>query len=82
MFGSDFEARLVFAYHLGGPPDRWPVRAPHTFRGEAYAFFTVRLSDYKAHARLRSPRWKTVSVARAAFCTAIRPVTEFGVGEE
>lgn len=74
VFGNDFEAQLVFAYLLGGPPDRWPSCRPHVFRGDYYAFLTVRLADYREHCRGRSDSWQTVSVPRAMYRRICRPV--------
>jgi hypothetical protein len=74
VFGPEFEARFVFTYLLEGPPDRWPVAVPYSFRGESYAFLFVRLSDYVRHCRRRSPRWQTVCVPRAAFREIAWPI--------
>jgi len=67
VFGEDFESYFVFAYLLSGAPEHWPTGVPHRFREERYAFFSVTLTDYQAHCRVRSASWKTVSVARNAF---------------
>jgi hypothetical protein len=74
VFGGDFEARLVFAYLLEGPPDRWPTLRPHRFRGEDYAFVTVRLDEYRRQARPRSPSWETVSMSMRAFRRICQPL--------
>jgi len=74
VFGDEFEARFVFAYFLGGPPDRWPVWRPHGFRSEHYLFLSVRLADYREHCRPRSASWDTVAVPRAVFRRIIGPI--------
>jgi hypothetical protein len=74
VFGEDFEARLVFAYLLQGPPDRWPPVRPHAFRREFYAFYTVTLGDYQRECRERSDRWQTVAVRAEPFRRILRPL--------
>ena len=78
VFGDDFEARFVFAYLLGGPPDRWPATAPYVFREDRYVFLTVTLADYQAHCRPRSTSWRTVAVACKTFREITHPVDSFG----
>jgi hypothetical protein len=82
VFGGDFEARFVFAYLLQGPPDRWPSARPHRFRGEYYAFLSVKLADYQRESRERSERWQTVGVRSEAFRRILQPVDSLlaGVG--
>ena len=73
-FGPQFEAALVFAFHLVA--DRAPI-APeqvHFFRDQAYAFVAVRLSEYRQTARLRSKSWKTVSVSAPQFRRMAKPL--------
>ncbi len=77
VFGEDFEARFVFAYHLSGPVDRWPAGRPHAFQGGFYAFLTIRLADYRANSHKRSAAWGTVSVPRRTFRDLARPVGNF-----
>lgn len=77
VFGEDFEARFVFAYHLQGPVDRWPTGRPHAFQGGYYSFLTICLTDYLAHSRRRSAGWGTVSVPRRTFRDLARPVGSF-----
>ena len=78
VFSDEFEARFVFAYLLSGPPDRWPNAPPHTYRGESYAFVSVKQSDYAACCRKRSDRWDTVSAPLAEFRRIISPVGSGG----
>ncbi|MBI4578624.1 MAG: HYExAFE family protein [Planctomycetes bacterium] len=77
VFGSDFEARFVFAYLLQGPADRWPTGRPHGYLGSLYAFLTVTLDDYRRHCRRRSTRWGTVTVPRRVFQDIAHPVGSF-----
>jgi hypothetical protein len=75
VFGRDFEARLVFAYLLEGPPDRWPAFRPHMFWGDSYAFYSVGLADYRARCRGRSSSWDTVAVSAKAFREIATPLS-------
>ncbi|TWT91087.1 hypothetical protein Mal64_14860 [Pseudobythopirellula maris] len=75
-FGPGFTAMLVFAFHLTA--DRSPVAPEKIFywRGEAYAFVGVRLSDYRRAARPLSARWRTVTTGVKQFRRIARPVDE------
>ncbi len=75
-FGSGYEARLVFAYLLEGPPGRWPTAVRFVYAGHCFAFLSVRLDAYRRHCRRRSPRWQTYTVAAEAFRAIARPVEE------
>ena len=74
VFGANYEARFVFAYHLTGPADRWPVVTPHPFRGASYGFLSVSRQMYEQACKRRSPRWETVDLARADFRALAEPV--------
>ncbi len=77
VFGEDFEALLVFAYWLQGPPRRSPFQDVHFFRKKHYAFVGVRLSDYISDARVRSAKWETMSVPSARFAEMASDVASF-----
>ena len=74
VFGDGFEPALVFVYWLVGPPGREPTLETHMYRNEYYSFLWVSASDYEAHARQRSPKWNTVTVATRVFRTLVRPI--------
>ncbi len=76
VFGSGFEALLVFAYRLDtdGLP---PPEVVHEFRQRRYVFAGVPLDDYRLNARLRSPRWGTVSLPVAEFACRVRPIADW-----
>ena len=77
VFGRDFQAVLVFAYWLQGPPQRSPFDDVHVYREKHYAFVAVGLSDYVTVARPRSARWQTLSVPAKEFSQLARDVTSF-----
>jgi len=77
IFGEGFVAVLVFAYWLQGPPRAAPFEDVHFFRQQQYAFVGVRVADYVAAVRPRSPKWQTLSMPRRAFAEVSRDVSEF-----
>ena len=74
VFGRGFEAALVFAYWLVGTPDRYPTVRIHPFRGQYYAFMYIPLDAYRRHCRVRSPKWKTVTVPGRTFREVAVPI--------
>ncbi len=73
-FGKGYLSVFVFAYWVIGAPRREPTRDLHLFRQEYYAFLWVPAATYAAHARTRSPRWKTVSVPARTFQELANPL--------
>lgn len=63
VFGDTFEPVLMFAYWLVGTSARIPSLDIHVYRNEHYAFIPISAIDYEEHARLRSPKWNTISVS-------------------
>ncbi len=76
LFGGDFRALFVFAYSLD-PGDDPPREIVYPFRGRRYVFAGVPLDDYERHARVRSPKWKTVSMPTAEFIHHVRTIDEW-----
>jgi hypothetical protein len=76
VFGDGFRALFVFAYWLqtDGTP---PPEITHEFRDQTYVFAGVPLDAYKLHARVRSPKWGTVNMPRAAFAEHVRPLVSW-----
>jgi hypothetical protein len=77
VFGSGFQAALVFAYWLQGPPQRAPFVDVHLFRQRHYAFAAVTLSQYVAAAKPRSAKWQTIAVPGAQLALLARDVAAF-----
>lgn len=76
VFGAGFGALLVFAYWLQAPTDP-PPEVVHVFRSERYVFAGVPLAEYRLHARVRSPKWGTVSLPTAQFASYVRPLADW-----
>jgi len=77
VFGPDFQAVLVFAYWLQGPPQRAPFEDVHVFRQKHYAFMGIRLADYVTAAHPRSARWQTIAMRSAEFARQASDVAMF-----
>ncbi len=76
VFGSGFAALLVFAYRIEAGPDP-PAEVVHRFRDQRYVFAGVPVATYRLHARLRSPKWGTVSMPVAEFARHVRPIASW-----
>lgn len=74
VFGQGFCAMLVFVYWLVGTGQRLPTSYVHTFRDEHYSFLCIRLDDYQAHCRRRSPKWDTLTVPAPVFRKLATPI--------
>jgi len=78
LFGAGYQGLLVFTYQLlpevilpDDTDDLW------TWRGRRYLLRAVAVDDYRAHVRVRSPKWGTVDVAGAVFRSLVRPFHHF-----
>ena len=76
VFGPGFRAAFVFCYWLT-EPETLPVESGvHIFDGEKYGFLLVWLSDYADNMRVRSPRWRTVSMGTKRFRELAAPLED------
>ena len=77
VFGNDFRAVLVFAYHVIHP--RWlcELEDPFEFRGKTYSFYGVWVNEYFLQMRGRSASWETVSLPSRAFRELRLPMADF-----
>ncbi len=67
VFGSDYGAVFVFAYRMEKVDVDFDGREAYDFDGRPYVFFAVALDDYRRFMKLRSPKWKTVTLSAAKF---------------
>jgi hypothetical protein len=81
LFGPGYEGLLVFTYHLA-PAVALPDDTPDlfTWRGRRYLFRAVPVDEYRAHLRVRSPKWGTVDLPGAVFRRLVRPLHDFTHG--
>ncbi len=77
VFGSGFQAVIIFAYWLQGPPSRVPFADVHFHKDKHYAFVAIPLSDYVAMAKVRSRKWQTLTVPAAMFSKHVKDVASF-----
>ena len=74
VFGGEFLTMIVFAYHLIGPANRQPTSEIHPYREQYYAFLAIPAATYARHARNRSAKWQTVTMATRDFKRLAEPV--------
>jgi hypothetical protein len=77
VFGTDFRALLVFAYHVVSEAERDRFDDLFTFRDRLYSFYGVWVDDYQEVMQTRSESWQTVSVPSGAFRELRSPIVEF-----
>jgi hypothetical protein len=77
VFGTDFRALLVFAYHVVSDSEREKFPELFTFRNRSYAFYGVWAEDYRQAMYTRSESWQTVTVPSAEFRRLRAPIAEF-----
>lgn len=77
VFGNDFRAMLVFAYHIVSDAERGKFDGLFAFRDREYAFYGVWADDYREAMQTRSESWQTVSVPSGAFRELRSPIVEF-----
>jgi len=67
VFGDGHEAFFVFAYCIENIDVDFDGRGAYELGHRRYIFLTVRLDDYRRFMKLRSPRWRTVTLAADDF---------------
>lgn len=75
LFGPGFEGVLVFLYWCDGAPPDGLFEEVFPFEGRWYAPRAIELAAYASRMRVRSPRWRTVDLARADFDRLSAPFT-------
>jgi len=78
LFGAGYQGLLVFMYRLG-PAVEVPADTDDLWewQGQRYLLRAVPVADYRQHMKIRSPRWGTVTLPRAAFRRLVRPLSFF-----
>ena len=77
VFGSDFRAMLVFAYHILDPACEPEFDSIFLHREGRYAFYGVWADEYQEQMRHRSEKWSTVSVPLAEYRRLRQPIEAF-----
>lgn len=66
-FGGESTAYIIFAYRIENVDVDFDGREVFEIDGQRYLFFAVKLDDYKEKMKLRSPKWKTVTLGADNF---------------
>jgi hypothetical protein len=77
VFGGDFRAVLVFAYHVVEQRRDGQIEPMFEFRERAYAFYGVGVDEYCREMRSRSTSWETVWLPTREFRRMRVPIAEF-----
>ncbi len=67
IFGDGHIAVFVFAYRIEKIDVDFDGREIFDFDGDMFIFFAVKLDDYRKFMKLRSPKWKTVTLPADKF---------------
>lgn len=77
VFGPDFRALLVFAYHVVSANARGEFEDLFDYRQRTYAFYGIWADEYRDVMRTRSASWQTVSVPGRMFRELRSPIDTF-----
>jgi hypothetical protein len=67
VFGEGHEAYFVFAYCIENIDVDFDGRGVYELGARRYVFLAVRLDDYRKFMKLRSPKWRTVTLGAEDF---------------
>lgn len=67
IFGPTHLAAFIFAYKIENVDVDSDGRDVYEFGGANYIFFCIKLADYTRYMKVRSPRWKTVTLPADKF---------------
>ena len=67
VFGPSHTAVFIFAYRVENIDVDFDGREVFAFDGNRYIFFAVKLYDYCSFMKVRSPKWRTVTLPADKF---------------
>ena len=67
IFGTSHTAAFIFAYKIEKVDVDFDGRDVYDFDQNKYIFFCVKLDDYRRFMRVRSPKWRTVTLPADKF---------------
>ena len=67
VFGPSHTAAFIFAYRIKNIDVDFDGRNVYDFSSSRYIFFCVKLEDYCRYMKVRSPKWKTVTLPADKF---------------
>ncbi len=76
IFGQGFEGAFAFLYWCDRQPPDALFHEIFEFGGRWYAVLAVKLTDYQACMKQRSPRWDTVNIPAEDFNRLAQPLYE------
>ncbi|MBI1370148.1 MAG: hypothetical protein GC162_16025 [Planctomycetes bacterium] len=74
VFGTGFEAALVFLFWCEAQPPDALFHEIYEHRGRWYAVLAMRVREYAQHMTERSPKWNTVHVPASVFNDRAMPL--------
>ena len=74
LFGNDFVSGFVFAYQLPENSISNSLEKLFEFRGNLYAFYLVKIDEYRRKMKPRSESWQTVFLHQQDFQELRNPV--------
>jgi len=76
VFGPSHTAVFVFAYRVENIDVDSDGRDFYDFDANRYIFFAVKLDDYREFMKVRSPKWKTVTLPAEKFRQCVVQIDE------
>jgi hypothetical protein len=67
VFGDGHIAVFIFAYKIEKIDVDFDGREVYDFGNDKYIFFCIKLDDYRSFMKLRSPKWRTVTLPAEKF---------------
>ncbi|MHC5074617.1 MAG: HYExAFE family protein [Planctomycetota bacterium] len=67
IYGSDYQAVFVFVYCIENVDIDFDGRQVFESDDYKYMFFALKLDEYQANMKLRSPKWRTVTLPAEKF---------------
>lgn len=67
VFGDGHIAAFIFAYKIEKIYVDFDGREVYDFGNDKYIFFCIKLDDYRSCMKLRSPKWRTVTLPADKF---------------
>jgi hypothetical protein len=67
IFGPTHSAAFIFAYKIENVDVDFDGREVYDFKGLNYIFFCIKLADYIRFMKVRSPKWKTITLPANKF---------------
>jgi hypothetical protein len=77
VFGSGHHAVFIFAYKAENIDVDFDGRDVFDFDANRYVFFCIKLDDYRAFMKRRSPKWQTITLPADKFRQCAIPIADF-----